>query len=145
FMNPATEPRSSREAARLLIIDRLQRTFKDSQAAFLTGAFNPGDLLVVNDAATLPASFFAHDPSGVPVEIRLIHHRGGAEWEAVLLGPGDWRTPTEFRASPEPVGGGDVLGISYSFFARVLELKTASNPLAVLRFSREGAAMWAGI
>jgi S-adenosylmethionine:tRNA ribosyltransferase-isomerase len=144
-MKAATEPRAYREMARLLIIDRVRCTFRDSQTVFLPEAMNPGDLLVVNDAATLPGAMSGHTTSGAPVELRLVQYRGGADWDAVLMGSGNWRVPTEFRDAPEIVRDGEVLEISDSFFARVVEWNAASNRCVILRFSRDGAAMWAGI
>ena len=56
--------------------------------------------LVVNDAATLPASFRAQVPDGAQLEVRLLMHLGGPRFSAVLFGAGDWRTPTEKRPLP---------------------------------------------
>jgi S-adenosylmethionine:tRNA ribosyltransferase-isomerase len=75
-----------------------------------------GDLVVANDAATLPASLRAtHCPSGRAVEIRLAARRtlrpDDLVFDAVLLGEGDHRTRTEDRAAPPPIAIGDALGI----------------------------------
>ena len=38
----------------------------------LASLFRPGDLVVANDAATIPASLSGtHEPTGLPVEVRL--------------------------------------------------------------------------
>jgi S-adenosylmethionine:tRNA ribosyltransferase-isomerase len=73
----------------------------------LAGYFGPGDAVVINDAATLPASLFG-SADGAPVEVRLLDGSGLAEGtaRAVLFGAGDWRTPTEKRAPPPVVRAG---------------------------------------
>ncbi len=73
----------------------------------LARLFNPDDLVVANDAATLPASLKgSHVPTGAPIEVRL------AAWEllddptrfaAIVFGDGDHRTPTEDRPPPPPL------------------------------------------
>src|SRR5437660_5573076 len=108
-MTPATEPRSIRESARLLVVDSSHRTFRDARITDLPELLQPGDLLVLNDAATLPASIRASAPKGSPIEIRLLRQAHDSDWLAVLLGDGDWRTPTELRDPPEKLSVGDCL------------------------------------
>jgi S-adenosylmethionine:tRNA ribosyltransferase-isomerase len=66
-----------------------------------------GDLVVVNDAATLPGSLFG-TLRGETVELRVT---GPIErtLHGVLLGAGDWRMRTEDRAAPPHVNEGDVI------------------------------------
>lgn len=80
-------------------------------SAELTSVFEPGDLLVVNDAATLPASLFAKTDRGADVELRLVTAIGDTQWTVALLGRGDYRTRTEDRLPPPPVLRGDRLFI----------------------------------
>jgi S-adenosylmethionine:tRNA ribosyltransferase-isomerase len=55
-----------------------------------------GDVLVVNDAATIPASIRG-TVRGTAVEIRLAQHLAGRRWQAIALGTGDWRSDTNHR------------------------------------------------
>src|SRR5690606_13576210 len=104
--SPATWPRDDRGATRLLLIDRDSGARRDATARDLPRVLRPGDLLVVNDAATLPASLRARldGPSDMSEETGDFEVRltgiGDATWRAVLLGGGDWRTPTERRPPP---------------------------------------------
>jgi S-adenosylmethionine:tRNA ribosyltransferase-isomerase len=81
----------------------------------LPGLLHPGDLLVANDAATIPASLTgAHEPTGRPIEIRLAGRQSlrpdDLRWfVALAFGAGDWHTPTEDRAPPPPLRAGDRL------------------------------------
>src|SRR5690606_12123371 len=90
-MSPATWPRDDRGATRLLLIDRDSGARRDATARDLPRVLRPGDLLVVNDAATLPASLRARldGPSDMSEETGDFEVRltgiGDATWRAVLL------------------------------------------------------------
>jgi S-adenosylmethionine:tRNA ribosyltransferase-isomerase len=101
--------------------------------------------LVVNDAATFPASFQTMGPSGHPLEVRLAGFRGGRRFFAALFGQGDWRTPTEKRAEPDRLAPGDRIELVAGLFARVLERSPASERLVELELELEGAEMWHAI
>jgi len=99
-----------REDVRLLVVDPSTRRGEDAIAsarfADLPRYLAPGDLVVVNDAATLPGTLRGRTPSGAFVEARLIDT---APLRAVLFGPGDHRIRTENRAAPPRVHAGDPL------------------------------------
>ena len=99
-----------------------RRAFVDGRIGDLRDLLREGDLLVVNDAATLPASLRGVTGSGVPVEVRLAgagdcggDGNGGGDgggddcWRAALFGAGDWRQRTEDRPPPPAVGIGEEL------------------------------------
>lgn len=104
---PATRPRD-RAATRLLSVGAGRH--RDGMLADLPDQLRPGDLVVLNDAATLPASLRVHDPAWVSdprtstpptLELRLAEApdaRGRAR--AVLFGAGSWRHRTEDRPAP---------------------------------------------
>ena len=144
-MTPATEPRSIRESARLLVVDSSRRTFRDARITDLPNLLQPGDLLVLNDAATLPASLRASTPEGSSIEIRLVRQAHDSEWLAVLFGEGDWRIPTELRDPPAKISAGDHLQISGDFVAEVIGISEMSERLVTLRFNRSTPEMWTGI
>jgi len=142
---PATKPPKRRDEAKMLIVHAKEGSIRDALVVDLPDALRPGDLLIVNDAATLPASLFAKTPSGAPLEIRLLQHAGGSDWKATLLGAGDWRTPTELRNPPERVETGSILCIAEGFTAEVIDIAPDSERLGTIRFSRQGVDMWTGI
>ena len=55
-MNPARWPRGDALRERLLHVDPRTGTLRDARIADLPRLLRAGDLVVVNDAATLPAS-----------------------------------------------------------------------------------------
>lgn len=109
----ATAPRTRRDDVWMVVVDRAReavevRTFDD-----LPRLLAPGDLVVVNDAATWPASLRARTAFGSPLELRLTTGavEPGGLVPAVVFGAGDWRIRTELRPPPPPVHAGDLLHI----------------------------------
>ena len=147
-MKPATFAHQRPHAARLLVVDargRMTHAARSRLAEFLA----PGDLLVANDAATLPASLRGrHARTGQPVEVRLAGRRSLAvddvrEFTAIVFGAGDHRTRTEDRAAPPSLWPGDALVIGP---LRATVLRTLDHPRLVgLRFEGTPDAIWAGI
>ena len=60
-----------RDHVRLLVVDRADGSVTHHRFHELPRPLEPGDLLVVNDSRTLPASLLGHTAAGVPVEVRL--------------------------------------------------------------------------
>ena len=143
-MRAASAPRG-RSERRLLLLDRASGTVGDAVLDDLPSLVRAGDLFVVNDAATLPASLPARLPSGAAAEVRLVRARDdGRRWQAVLFGAGDWRTPTERRPAPEPLAIGariEVAGLA----ATVAGHARTSARLVELAFDAEADAAWAAI
>jgi S-adenosylmethionine:tRNA ribosyltransferase-isomerase len=138
--------REERDDVRLLAIDTTHGRLLDRAATDLPRLLRPGDLLVLNDAATLPASLAGRAPSGEAIEIRLSGPAdGSAPWSAVLFGAGDWRTRTEDRAPPPRLTPGDriQLGQPGDLSAEVASVSPISPRLVQLRFDRDGAALLA--
>ncbi len=131
-MKPATTPRSVREL-RILVVDAFDGTGETFPAGSLPELLRAGDLVVVNDAATLPASLPARTASGEAVELRIVGATdvdGSALFfTAALLGSGDYRTPTEHRPPPPPVKPGDVLTVGDELVAHVDALSVLSDHL----------------
>ena len=115
-MTPAVLPRHGPRGAKLIVVDALGNLTHHA-AADLPRLIHPGDLIVANDAATLPASLAGtHVPTGEPVEIRLAGRRSlapdaVARFTAIAFGAGDYRTPTEHRPAPPILNVGDTLRI----------------------------------
>ena len=151
-MNPASEPRAPADV-RLLVVDAASGALENKPAGSLPDLLQPGDLVVVNDAATLPASLPARDARGAVIELRLV---GALEapapalrFTAALLGSGDHRMRTEDRPLPPRVAIGDLLGVGDQLVARVLAIAPFSERLVDLELTaREGeglAAVWAAL
>jgi len=98
--------------AKLLTLDRAGHIRHRWRVEFVD-LLRPGDLVIANDAATLPASLSgSHAPTGLAVEVRLAGSHALAEirqFSAVVFGAGDFRMRTEDRPQPPAIRPGDGL------------------------------------
>ncbi len=143
-MKAATAPRAA-AAQRLLHLDPRTGRFADHTAAALPALLRERDLLVLNDAATLPASLRGHTASGVPLEVRLAGEHPDGAWAAVLFGAGDWRQRTEDRPAPPVLDEGAVLAFGPGLVGRVRAVSPVSPRLIDLRFDQGGAGLWTAL
>jgi S-adenosylmethionine:tRNA ribosyltransferase-isomerase len=133
--------------ARLLVIDAaggMRHAARGTLLEFL----RPGDLVVANDAATLPASLHGrHAPSGAPIEVRLAARaslsRDDVRFAAVVFGAGDWRTRTEERPLPPRLAPGETLALGP--LTATVDALLGHARLVALRFQGSPDAVWAGI
>ncbi len=142
-MKAANTPRYDKRKVRLLVVRESE--FEDSAIEFLPDNLQPGDLLVVNDAATLPASLYGRDGNDNQLEVRLSAQLDDRIWQAVIFGAGDWRTPTEDRPTPPHFKAGEEVIFSGGFRARVLRENELSERLLDLEFNLSGAELWRSI
>jgi S-adenosylmethionine:tRNA ribosyltransferase-isomerase len=140
-MRPASWPREDRAAARLMSVEVATGRVEDHDAHELPGLLREGDLLVVNDAATLPASLMGRTEGGEPVEVRLVSAWGDDAWRVVLFGAGDWRSPTELRPPPPELRVGTRL-LFGCLAAVIVDVRPESPRLLVVRFDLTGSAFW---
>ena len=129
----------------MLVVDPRAETLTDARFGALPDLLRRDDLLVVNDAATLPASLRATAPSGALLEVRLAGEGIAGRWTAVLFGEGDWRTPTEHRPSPARVQPGEVLSMGEGLSATVVSVAAGSPRLVKLVFDRTESALWSAL
>jgi S-adenosylmethionine:tRNA ribosyltransferase-isomerase len=146
-MIAADQPIQRPPGARLLHVDATGDARTWPRTA-LPDLLAPGDLVVANDAAVLPASLFGrHEPSDGVVEVRLAGRASldprDLAFQAVVFGEGDYRTRTEDRAPPPNLSAGDRL-ILGPLSARIETLLDHPR-LIVLRFEGAPGEVWAGI
>jgi S-adenosylmethionine:tRNA ribosyltransferase-isomerase len=139
-MKPATLPYPEPGAERLLHVDPERGVYAHHRIVDLPALLSPFDLLVVNDAATLPASLRV---ASRDIEVRLAR-RGDSDaaWTAVLLGSGDFHTPTEQRALPPRVSAGEQLDFGGGLAAEVISIDAELPRLLDIHFNLEGAALF---
>lgn len=137
-MNAAAWPRSAPLAERLLHVDPTTGALTDRHVADLPDLLAPGDLLVVNDAATLPASLTA----GPSLEIRLAGRKPDGTFRAIAFGAGDWHALTTERAAPPPLAPGATLTFGPGVTARVT---AADARLIELAFDLDDEHLYAAL
>jgi S-adenosylmethionine:tRNA ribosyltransferase-isomerase len=113
----------------------------------LTALFSPGDVVIANDAATLPASLYGtHDASSEPIEVRLaawLSVWDPTKFVALAFGAGDHRTRTEDRAPPPALSPGDQLSLGP--LVAVVEGLLGHPRLFCLRFLCNRKAVLSGL
>jgi len=82
----AQTPLEPRDASKLLVLSRADRSIIHSTFRDIGNFLLPGDLLVVNKTRVIPARIYAHKPSGGKVEILLLRKNGDDTWLAMLGG-----------------------------------------------------------
>ena len=134
--------------ARLLVIDTWGTITHRARAEFPL-LLGEGDLVIANDAATLPASLAGvHVPTGSAVEVRLAARESLRAsdvicFTAVVFGAGDFRTPTEHRPPPPALHPGDVLRLGP--LHAIVQTVLAHPRLIELRFENTAAEIWEGL
>ena len=147
-MIPATRPVQRPADAKLLAIDAGGRISHRPRAKFAE-LLRPGDLVVANDAATLPASLAGvHVRTGKAIEVRLAQRgsldpRDVREFVAVVFGEGDHHARTEDRLPPPALAPGDVLQLGP---LRAVVRRTVGHPrLVALGFEGTIGSIWSGL
>jgi S-adenosylmethionine:tRNA ribosyltransferase-isomerase len=148
-MIAASVPDQRPPHGKLLVADRAGRLqhWARGDAARL---FRAGDLVVANDAATMPASLTGrHVPTGRRIEVRLAGRESldldrVTRFAAVLFGFGDFLMRTEDRPPPPTVAPGDrlALGPLRATIGRRLRDHTR---LVELEFEGAPGAIWEGL
>ncbi len=147
-MIAASRPIQRPRGAKLLVV-RASGDILHAPRSALVDFLEPGDVVVANDAATLPASLAGtHLGTGASVEVRLagrasLDLREIRHLTAVVFGAGDYRTRTEERALPPPLSSGDRLALGP---LQAVVKRTLGHPrLVQLELEGSEADIWAGI
>ncbi|HET6976370.1 MAG TPA: S-adenosylmethionine:tRNA ribosyltransferase-isomerase [Pyrinomonadaceae bacterium] len=134
--------------AKLLVVDAQRNIIHVPRASFVD-FLCPDDLVIANDAATLPASLSGvHQPTGQQIEVRLagrpsLDPLDVRRFSAVIFGEGDFHTRTEDRPLPPPLTKGDTLLLG-PLQATVEEILGHSRLVSLL-FHGTADDVWAGL
>lgn len=148
-MIAAGVPEQRAQDAKLLVADqsgRLQHWPRGDVARL----FHAGDLVVANDAATMPASLAGrHVRTGRRIEVRLAGRDSldldrVTRFAAVLFGLGDFRMRTEDRPPPPTVAPGDRLALGPLMTTIARRLRDHPR-LVELEFDGTPGAIWEGL
>ena len=134
---PARAPRAPL-AERLLHVDPGARAFADHRFAELPSLLRAGDLVVLNDAATLPASLRM---TSHHAELRLMSRESDGTFRAVAFGSGDFRVRTEDRPAPPRFERGGALAFG-ELSATVVSVDADEPRLLRVRFDRDGRGLF---
>src|SRR5712691_9047719 len=147
-MIAADRPAQRPPQAKLLAVDARGRIDHLPRSAFVD-LLRPGDHVIANDAATLPASLHGnHVATGERIEVRLAGRRSLAvddvrHFSAIVFGTGDFRTRTEDRPPPPRLAPGDRLTLGP--LSATVEHTLGHPRLVSLRFDGTPDTIWAGL
>jgi S-adenosylmethionine:tRNA ribosyltransferase-isomerase len=142
-MTAADRPVQRSRDARLLVIDARGRSTHAPRSRFVD-FLRPGDLVVANDAATLPASLHGvHKASGSAIEVRLAAWLGPTTFSAIVFGTGDFHTRTEDRPPPPHLSRGDWLHLGP--LRATVEAVLGHPRFVAVRFEGSAHTIWAGL
>jgi S-adenosylmethionine:tRNA ribosyltransferase-isomerase len=134
--------------AKLLVVDACGNIEHLPRSEFAS-LLRPSDVVIANDAATLPASLSGrHTASRHQIEVRLAGRASLAlndiaEFSAVVFGAGDFRTRTEDRPKPPVLHLGDRLELGP---LRATVSRLSKHPrLVSLRFEGTPQDIWEGL
>jgi S-adenosylmethionine:tRNA ribosyltransferase-isomerase len=140
-----------RDHVRLLLLDRDTGAVGHHRFDELPLLLEPGDLVVVNDSRTLPASLLGRTAGGAALEVRLAARApadgagegAGERWAVLPLGvPADGGdpalVPTDARPAPPPLPQGERLLFGGGLTATVLGGHEEAPPLVWLAFDSGG-------
>jgi S-adenosylmethionine:tRNA ribosyltransferase-isomerase len=134
--------------AKLLVVDSERNLIHVPRSA-LVEFLRPNDVVIANDAATLPASLSGvHQRTGKSIEVRLagrpsLNPMDVKRFSAVVFGEGDFHLRTEDRPLPPSLKVGDVLLLGP---LRATVEEVLDHPrLVSLLFSGSPDEVWAGL
>ncbi len=146
-MRAAARPHINPRGVKLLLVD--EHGIAHLRRTDFPSLLEPGDLVVANDAATLPASLSGLlAATGARIEVRLagsasLRPAESLRFTAVMFGAGDYHTPTEQRPLPPRLFAGDqlLLGPLRARVRRIL-----GHPRLIdLQFEGRPDGVWEGI
>ena len=134
--------------AKLLVVDSKRNLIHVPRSAFVD-FLHPNDVVIANDAATLPASLSGvHERTGKSIEVRLagrpsLNPMDVKRFSAVVFGEGDFHLRTEDRPLPPSLNAGDLLLLGP---LRATVEEVLGHPrLVSLLFSGTPDDVWAGL
>jgi len=134
--------------AKLLVVDSQRNLIHVPRTAFVE-FLRPNDLVIANDAATLPASLSGvHQQTGKTIEVRLAGRRSlnamdVKTFSAIVFGEGDYHLRTEDRPQPPTLQPGDTLVLGP--LRATVEMLLGHPRLVSLLFDGTPDQIWAGL
>lgn len=120
------QPREPRDHARLMLVDKTNRTVEHKIFYEIIDYLHEGDILVRNSTKVIPARLFGHKETGGILEILLIKRIDLNTWECLLK-----------PAKKLKVGQKLYIGEKNELIGELIEIKDDGN--RIIKFEYEGA------
>ena len=137
-LDAAPDARRPPRRTRLLHVDPHGGPPRALGAGGLAELLEPGDVVVVNDAGTLPAVMPVHGGG----ELRLLAQVQADVWQAIELGTRGWRQDTDRRPEPPVRVAGERLMLDGGLEAEVLGVDRSAHRLLTLRLPELGKHLY---
>lgn len=125
----------------LLVVDPAACTTEVVAMSDVPAMLRAGDVVVVNDAATMPASLAVRWRDRM-LELRLAGPPHAGVWPAVLFGEGDWRIDTDLRPAPPVLAIADTLVLGDGTVVGIVEVSDLSSRLLGVVIADDEAGGW---
>lgn len=127
--HPPEKRNKRRDQVRMMVLSRETGTSSHTQFSHLADYLHPGDMIILNNSRTIPASLKAKLIRGQSenVEVRLAKRLSQDTWEALIL--------------TNSIQLGDSLLFSSDLFATVIKEKEDS-PIKTIQFSKKGTELF---
>jgi S-adenosylmethionine:tRNA ribosyltransferase-isomerase len=79
----AQNPPEKRENSRMLVLDRVQKNFKDEYFYNCPNFLRETDVIVLNNTKVFPARLFGESETGAKIELFLVQETGDQIWETL--------------------------------------------------------------
>ncbi len=101
----AQYPLKERESAKLMLVDRKNKTILHKSFRDFTNLINEGELLLLNDTRVLTCRLIGHKVTGGKVEVLLTRRKDGSRFEALIQ-------PSRTKINEKVIfGAGEVTGV----------------------------------
>lgn len=120
------KPRMPRDSAKLMLVNREEKTIEHKHFYDIIDYLKPGDILVRNSTKVIPARLFGHKETGGVMEILLIKRIDLDTWECLLR-----------PAKKLKLGQKLYIGENKELIAELIEIKDDGN--RILKFTYEGS------
>lgn len=118
----AQHPYDKRDEARLMVLDRNNRTIEHKVFKDIIDYLNPGDCLVINNTKVIPARLLGQKDTGAKIEFLLLKRIEGDTWEAMV------RPGSKLKPGTKVTFGGGILK------AEILDILDGGNRKVVFEY-----------
>ena len=118
----AQHPYDKRDEARLMVLDKNNKTIEHKVFKDIIDYLNPGDCLVINNTKVIPARLLGQKDTGAKIEFLLLKRIEGDTWEAMV------RPGSKLKPGTKVTFGGGILK------AEILDILDGGNRKVVFEY-----------
>jgi S-adenosylmethionine:tRNA ribosyltransferase-isomerase len=132
----AQVPLEKRDASRLMVVDRKSGCLSHKKFVDILDYLTPNDLLVINESKVIHARLLGQRTSGGKVEIFLLSHKGGTQFECLVKATASKKQGMEFCIGDEL--NGKVLDQIPNSISFIVEFRTKNADQLMVLLEKYG-------